>query len=200
VKPSGAKDSSASEAKPAEPKPEAAPKTDDALLAKLKAVEEERDRLKAEAADFKDKFLRARADYENLSRRTQKESVDTVRTAKGLLLLRFAGLLETMERAYADLEREAPERAKGLKLVLDEGRKILKDEGIKTIETDGQMFNYRLHQAVESVETPERPEGTILGTVQRGYLLGTDVLRPALVRVAVPPRKPPAKAESAQPG
>lgn len=174
----------------AEPKAATDPtKADEALAAKVHALEEERDRLKAELADARDKFLRARADYENLVRRTQKDSAESVRNAKGSMLLRVAAVAETLEKAATDASRVGPEAAKGLRLVLEDLRRLLKDEHVKEIETVGQMFNYRYHQAVESVETPDHPEGAILEVVQRGYLLSGDILRPALVRVATPPKR-----------
>lgn len=171
---------------------------EDPTLQRLKALEDERDRLKAELADTKDRYLRARADYDNLVKRSTKDALDSMRAARGSLLLRFAGVAETLEKAHQDLDKAVPANAKGVKLVLDDVRKLLKDEGIKEIETHGQAFNFRFHQAVERVETAEKPEGTILEVVQRGYLLGGEILRPALVKVAVPPRKPVAKGETAQ--
>lgn len=175
------------------PAPEPAPKAEEG---RAKALEEERDRLKSELADLRDRFLRARADYDNLVRRSQKEALDSARAAKGSLLLRFTAVVESLDRALRDLERTSPEGAKGIRLVADEMRKLLKDEGVKEIETSGP-FNYRYHQAVESVETADQPEGTIVEVIQRGYLLAGDVLRPALVRVATSPRKAPPRPESA---
>lgn len=191
MKPSGAKDGSAARPDPAE-----APKPDDALRARIKLLEEERDRLKAELGDARDRFLRTRADYDNLVRRTQKDSVEAARNAKGHLLLRFTTVVETLERAVTHLEGAVPETARGVRLALEDARKILKDESVKEIDTSG-AFNYRLHQAVESVETTQKPEGTILEVVQRGYLLADEVLRPALVRVASPPKAKPASKDTA---
>jgi len=194
VKPTSGKDAAAPTR--AADSSDAEPKAEEALAQRVKALEEERDRLKSEMADYRDRFLRARADYENVVRRAQKESLDSVRAAKGILLLRFVAVLESLERAAKDLEAAAPDSAKGVRLVADEMRRLLKDEGVKEIDTSGP-FNYRYHQAVESVETSERPEGAILDVVQRGYLVHGEVLRHALVRVATPPRKPPTRPESA---
>jgi molecular chaperone GrpE len=176
--------------------PDAPTKAEEALQQRVKALEDERDRLKTELADFRDRYLRTRADYDNLVRRSQKEALDSVRAAKGSLLLRLTAVVESFDRALKDLERTSPESAKGVRLVADELRRLLKDEGVKEIETAG-AFNYRYHQAVESVETTEHPEGTILEVVQRGYLIHGEVLRHALVRVATPPRKAPSRPESA---
>lgn len=165
--------------------------------ARILALEGEQQRLKDELGDQRDRFLRARADYENLARRTQKEAVDAARTAKAGLLLRLINVAETLERAVADLERMDAEHAKGVKLVLEDARKVLRDEGVKEVEGVGHMFNYRHHQAIERVETAQGKDGTILEVVQRGYTMGTDVLRPGLVKVAVARAKPAAPATAA---
>jgi molecular chaperone GrpE len=53
------------------------------------------------------------------------------------------------------------------------------------MESVGQRFDPRVHEAVDAVAPPEGTEpGVIVGEVQRGYLLGDEVLRPARVRVA----------------
>lgn len=167
------------------------------LRQRVKALEDERDRLKREVEDVRDKFLRARADYENLARRSSRESFDSTRAAKGGLLLRMATLAETLERSVNDGDKANPAAAKGVRLVLDDLRKLLKEHGLKEIEAVGQPFNYKYHQAVERIETAETPEGVIVELVQRGYLIEGEILRPALVKVAVPPRKAPSKEETA---
>lgn len=163
-----------------------APKELEELRAKAHALQEERDRLRNEIGQLQERNLRLRADYDNLVKRSAKDSQDAIRYVKSGILLRLAGLVETMEALGHDLEGRLGAEAKGFKLVLDEARKVLKDEGVKEIPGKGQQFNYRYHQAVERVETNDHPEGTIVEVVHRGYQLGDDVLRHALVKVAHP--------------
>lgn len=170
----------------------------DALQKRVRSLEEERDRLKTELSDVRDKHLRARADYENLVKRVAKETQDSIAAAKGTLLLRLVNFVETLERAERDLQAKHPENAKGVRLVLEEARKLLRDEGVKETESVGHTFNYRYHEAVERLETDEKPEGTILEVFQRGYMIRGEVLRPALVRVAAP-RKGGKEEPSARP-
>ena len=65
------------------------------------------------------------------------------------------------------------------------GPRALGRAGLAPIETAGQMFNPYLHQAVETVEAPDRPEHEIVEELQRGYKLKNKLLRPAIVKVAV---------------
>jgi molecular chaperone GrpE len=62
----------------------------------------------------------------------------------------------------------------------------LKKLGLEPIETAGRSFDPHLHQAVERVVTKDSPEGTILGEFQRGYNFKGKLLRPSMVKVAVP--------------
>lgn len=178
----------------------ASPKEIEDLRRRLREAEEERDRLKRELAEAREKHLRARADYENLVKRTAKESQDVVHFVRSGLLLRLAGLVESLEALGRELEKASASAVHGYRLVVEEARRLLKDEGVKEIPGKGQPFNYRCHQAVERLETSEATEGTILAVVQRGYQLGDEVLRPALVQVAVRPKggeaKEPSKAET----
>lgn len=160
----------------------------DELRARVKELEEERERLRNQNQELQDKHLRARADYDNLAKRSQKEVQDTVRFVKSGVLLRVASLVETFEALAQDVEKKLGPDSKGVKLVLDEARRLLKDEGVKEIPSKGLPFNFRFHQAVERVETSAHPEGAIVEVVQRGYQLGDEILRPALVKVAAPPK------------
>ena len=74
--------------------------------------------------------------------------------------------------------------SEGVRLIKAKLDTILDSEGVKPIETDGQMFDPIYHEAVTYEEAKDYEEGQIVGEVQRGYMLGERVLRPALVRVA----------------
>jgi molecular chaperone GrpE len=189
----------------ATPKPETTPKTapeankPSEAEARIKALEDERDRLKNELKDVRDKFLRARADYENYAKRAAKEAQHAIRTNVSGLLLRVIEASETLEKGLAHLKTEKVD-TKGIQMVADGLKRLLKDEGVRAIETDGTPFNYRYHTAVDRTPTAEKPDGTILETYQRGYLMGDLILRPAMVRVAVPPTHPkPAATQAADP-
>lgn len=158
------------------------------LRTRLKELEDERERLRNQNQELQDKHLRARADYDNLAKRSQKEIQDTVRFVKSGVLLRVASLVETFEALAQDVEKKLGPESKGVKLVLDEARRLLKDEGVKEIPSKGLPFNFRFHQAVERVETSAHAEGVIVEVVQRGYQLGDEILRPALVKVAARPK------------
>lgn len=132
-------------------------------------------RLSNELAETKERWLRARADYDNLLRRTTKEKDEIRRTAA-------ATLLETLVPTYEALEAAA-KADDGPRRVFEQFRDAVEAHGFVPIEDEGLAFDPMRHEAVERVESP-LDEGTVLETVAKGYALNGVVLRPARVKVA----------------
>jgi molecular chaperone GrpE len=156
--------------------------------------------LAAEAAEFKDKFLRTLAEMENLRRRTEREVAD----ARVYGITQFARdivtVADNMDRALQALDAEIREKADaGVKALLDgvelterELLKALEKHGVQKIEPQGQKFDPHRHQAMYEVPDESVPAGTVVQVVQAGYLIGERVLRPALVAVSKGGPKMPA--------
>lgn len=152
----------------------------------------EKQRLEAEIASMKDKFLRAFAEAENIRRRAEKEVVD----AKTYGIASFArdvlNVADDLARALGTVDEEAKATADGAVKGLLEGLelterglvKALEKHGIRKIEPKGQKFDPNLHQAMFEVPDPSVPSGTVVQVVQSGYVIGERVLRPAMVGVA----------------
>lgn len=152
----------------------------------------EKERLEAEVASLKDKFLRAFAEADNVRRRAEREVAD----AKVYGITGFARdvltVADDFERALAAIEPEAREKAEGtLKTVLDgidlTSRALtqtLTKHGVAKIEAEGAKFDPNLHQAMFEVPNAELPSGTVVQVIQPGYTIGGRVLRPALVGVS----------------
>jgi molecular chaperone GrpE len=167
---------------PAEPEPVA---TD---AAGPDTVELERALAEAEAArgELLDRLQRLAADFDNYRKRVAREK-------EALTARAHAGLVEAILPVFDDLERalEAAtmhEEAKledGVRLVHRQLDDVLAKEGLQEIPTD-VPFDPHVHEALAAIPS-ELEEGTILEVVQRGYLLGDRVLRPARVIVAAAP-------------
>ena len=152
----------------------------------LEAVTAERDKLAAEAADLQNRLLRARAEFENARRRTERERFEYLQFAAMDLVKDILPIVDDFERA---LQVETTDRnyAKGVELIYQRMSDTLKKLGLEPIETAGRKFDPNLHQAVERVETDDAPDQSILGEFQRGYNFKGKLLRPAMVKVAVKP-------------
>ncbi len=156
------------------------------LEGQLAAITTERDRLAAENAELSDRFLRARAEFENARRRGERERSDFLQFASMELVRDLVPILDDFERALK-VETTDKEYAKGVELIYQRLFETLKKMGLEPIDTAGKQFDPNLHQAVERVPTEESEDQSILGEFQRGYNFKGKLLRPAMVRVAVRP-------------
>jgi molecular chaperone GrpE len=143
---------------------------------------------KAEAAEWKDKFLRAHADFENSKRRLEKDKTNAVAYAnesfaKDILAVMdsFDNALNSIEGADEENSSEVLEKMKeGVNLTFEQLRKILEKNSIKEIECEGE-FNPEVHQAIMQVESDEHEAGDVVQVMQKGYTIKDRVLRPAMV-------------------
>jgi molecular chaperone GrpE len=156
------------------------------LEGQLAAVTAERDQLIADKADLADRLLRARAEFDNARRRTERERSEFLQFAAMDLIKEVLPVLDDFERA---LKVETADRnyAKGVELIYQRLYETLKKLGLEPIAALGKPFDPNLHQAVERVETTGAEDQTVLGEFQKGYNFKGKMLRPAMVKVAVKP-------------
>ena len=156
------------------------------LEGQLAAVAAERDQLAAEKADLGDRLLRARAEFDNARRRSERERSDFLQFASMDLVREILPVLDDFERALK-VETADREFAKGIELIYQRLFETLKKLGLEPIQTEGKQFDPNQHEAVLRVQTEEAEDQAILGELQRGYNFKGKLLRPAWVRVAVRP-------------
>lgn len=154
------------------------------LEGQLAAMTADRDQLACEKAELQDRFLRARAEFDNFRKRSERERSDYIQFAAMDMVKDVLPVLDDFERALK-VETADREYAKGVELIYQRMSDILKKMGLEPIETAGKRFDPNLHQAVERVPTADAEDQAILGEFQRGYNFKGRLLRPAMVRVAV---------------
>lgn len=156
-----------------------------AVLAALEAAAQT---AQAEAADYKDRWLRATAEAQNMRRRFERERADLILSANERLLLRILPVLDDVALAFAhipaDLNEQDQQWVNGFALIQRKLSHILSSEGVTVIETDGQGFDPALHEAITHEAVEGYQTNQIIGEVRKGYKLGERILQPALVRVA----------------
>lgn len=144
-----------------------------------------------EAAEHYDRYLRALADFENYRRRVQREREEWTRLAQERLLRDLLPVLDNFDRAL----QVDPDPGQlqgfvaGIELIRRELLKVLERIGVISFSAVGEPFDPQRHEAVMRVETTEVPSQTVVEEIERGYLLGDRVLRPARVKVAVHPEE-----------
>ena len=154
----------------------------DASESPLERAERERD-------EYLANWQRARADYQNLRRRTLDDVQSAVRRERTVIHEDALIVLDYQDKALAaPVEgQEARNLLMGVRLTRDQLWAMLERQGVATIVAEG-TFDPTLHQAVATVATEELPPGTIVEVVRRGFSLGEGVLRHAQVKVATAPR------------
>lgn len=156
------------------------------LEGQLAAVTAERDQLAKEKAELHDRVLRARAEFDNARRRTERDRVDYLQFAAMDLVKDILPILDDFERALK-VETADREYAKGIELIYQRMYETLKKLGLEPIEAKGAAFDPNLHQAVDRVHTDEADDMTVLDEFQKGYNFRGKLLRPSMVKVAVKP-------------
>jgi len=143
---------------------------------------------KVEIAALYDRLLRKQAELDNFRKRAQREREEFRQTANESLIRELLPVLDGFERALKQRAPAVPETFyQGMELIHRQLLEALGRTGLEPVETSGQLFDPHYHQAVETVEDPERRDQEIVEELQRGYMLNRRLLRPAIVRVAVKP-------------
>jgi molecular chaperone GrpE len=151
--------------------------------------------LETDKAELRDRMLRIAADFDNWKKRARKDQADGELRARESVLRDFLEIADNLERATASLgegkEGDAKSIRDGVDLVLRQFRSKLERYQVKAIESVGQPFDPRFHEAISQAPTADAKPGSVLHELQKGYLIGDKLLRPAMVVVAAAPPPPP---------
>jgi molecular chaperone GrpE len=146
----------------------------------------ELEKLKAELAEAKDKYLRKVAEFENFKRRNAKERIELIQTAGKEVISDMLDVLDDCDRAQKQMEasEDIKEIKEGVLLVFNKFRNLLQARGLKPMETLNQEFNTDLHEAITEIPAPS-PElkGKVVDEVMKGYYLNDKIIRHAKVVV-----------------
>ena len=160
---------------------------------KIKVTEEEYQTLKEKASRADalfDQLLRLQAEFENTRKRYAKEKEEYLRFAHGEMVLELLPVYDHFVIALSNIEAAPGEgdnhkvMLRGIQMIQNEMWEFLSRNGLSKIETVGKPFNPEQHEALESVEEDQQPEGTVLAEIRPGYLLNGKLLRPASVKIS----------------
>lgn len=157
----------------------------------LPTPEETVSALEREVQEYKDKYLRALAEIENSRKRLSKEKIESQTYAVQNVVADLLQPIDHFEQALQHAERansEVGHWAKGFEMILQQLRQVLEDHGVSSFSSTGQPFDPHLHEAVETEERADIPDGTVVFEFQKGYRIGGRTIRAARVRVSVPPK------------
>lgn len=139
---------------------------------------------KAEAQDWQDKFMRLHAEWDTYRRRTTEQREVEKSRATEKLVTSLLPVIDDFERTidYATKNGEGG-LFDGVKAVHAKLVDVLKKDGVEVIDPAGEAFDALEAQAVATVDDASVPDETVSEVYQRGYKMGTKVLRPAMVTV-----------------
>lgn len=143
-------------------------------------------RYKEEADRNWQQFLHAAADLENYKKQSARQRDEAVQRARASLLAVVLTVVDNLERALAHAGGDPDAVVEGIRMTHRQVLDLLAGLGVRPLETEGQAFDPRYHEAVDVAAHTEAgvAPGTVIGELQRGYLLNGELLRPARVRVA----------------
>lgn len=147
-------------------------------------IEEQLEATKKEVEQYKDKYLRAVAEFDNYRKRTLKEKAELLLNGSEKTVCAFLPILDDFERAIADKTEDVNAIKEGIQIIFNKFNKTLESLGVKKIETEGKDFDVDFHEAVAMVPgMGDDKKGKVIDCVQTGYQLNDKVIRHAKVAV-----------------
>ena len=149
--------------------------------------EEESEKLRSELDEYKDKYLRLMAEFDNYRKRVLKEKSELILNGGEKVISSILPVLDDIERAEESMTtiEDSKSFQEGVGLIFEKLKTILEKNGLKKMDTVGEQFNVDFHEAIAMVPgQPDELRGKVIDSVQTGYLLNDKVLRHAKVAVA----------------
>lgn len=134
------------------------------------------EKLKKEIDEWKNKYLRALADYQNFENRVKEEKLDLIKSANLNLILKLLPFLDNLEKAEIFIKDQ------GLKIAKDHLFQTLKEVGVEEIEVLNKPFDPVTAEAIEIVKGDK--DDMVVEVLRKGYKLGEKILRVAQVKVS----------------
>lgn len=144
------------------------------------AEKSEEEKWKESAADWRDKYMRLYAEFDNFRKRSQKERVDLLQTASSDLIKEILPIIDDFDRAVKANEKVEDIQAvkEGFVLIHQKMYRKLESKGLKPIHAVGEIFDTDFHEAITQIPAPtEDLKGKVVDEVEKGYTLNEKVIR-----------------------
>ena len=143
-------------------------------------------RLRQEIADLRDRSMRTLADFDNFRKRSERERQELKRYALFEPMRELLAVADNLDLALS-AEGSADDLKRGVEMIQRQMLELLRGFGVTEIAALGQPFDPTLHEAVSREESADVKAPTVAAELRRGYRRHDRLLRPAMVKVAVPP-------------
>jgi molecular chaperone GrpE len=141
--------------------------------------------IRKERDDFKDRWMRKTAEFDNYRKRIERERRENADMAVSDVLESILLVVDDFDRALTvEAGPEADAYRAGVELIHSKLLDVLKKRGVRQIDALGADFDPNIHQAVMHEASPDHRDGEVISELRKGYMLGDKLLRPAMVKVA----------------
>jgi molecular chaperone GrpE len=148
-------------------------------------AESETDILKKQLSEARDNYLRLAAEYDNFRKRSVKDRLQAVAASRVSDIKEFISVTDNLRRA-ADAQCSDEKYKKGVEMTAAQFDGVLTKIGVTEIKEAGVPFDPNVHNAINFREDENFGDNTVCEVVQKGYMLGEKLIRPAMVIVANP--------------
>jgi molecular chaperone GrpE len=146
-------------------------------------------KLRQEATDLRDRLTRTLADFDNFRKRAERDRQEQKRYALFDPLREFLTVTDNLDLALS-AQGPAEDLKRGVEMIHRQMIELLRRFGVTEVSAVGQAFDPTVHEAVAREESAEVKSPTVAAELRRGYKLHDRLLRPAMVKVAVPAEAP----------
>jgi len=132
-----------------------------------------------------DLYLRSQAEMENMKKRNRKDKEDWLKFAGETLIKEMLPVLDNLEKALSHSNNENTVHAlkEGIHLTLKGLKDSLSKSGLEEVKALGESFDPCFHEAVSEMDDPKAKPGIVITELQKGYVLNSRLIRPAMVVV-----------------
>jgi molecular chaperone GrpE len=147
-------------------------------------------KLRREIADLRDRSMRTLADFDNFRKRSERERQELRRYALVEPMRELLAVADNLDLALS-AEGSADDLKRGVEMIQRQMLELLRRFGVTEVAALDTPFDPTLHEAVSREERADVKAPTVVAELRRGYRIHDRLLRPAMVKVAVPPEAPP---------
>ena len=169
-----------------ETKEETSKETEETKETKEATADDKIAELEASVADWKDKYQRLMAEFENARKRTAKEATQRYDMGAMGVLEKLLPVIDNFERGLEAVSEDEKDSAfvKGIEQIYKQFTAVMEDLGVTPMDAQGKEFDANLHNAVMHVEDDDLGENIVAEELQKGYMYKENVLRHSMVKVA----------------
>ncbi|MBP5835724.1 nucleotide exchange factor GrpE [Candidatus Phytoplasma meliae] len=154
-------------------------------ITKLKTQIKELQQQNKKQIDIENELLKNKAELINFKKRMQQQKIQEVKYASSAFISNLLIPLEQLEKVleFSTDNELLKKYLLGFQMIQQQIKTILKEEGVEEIQALGQVFDPKVHYALETVSDPQKPNKTIISVLQKGYFYKDKILKPAMVQI-----------------